>query len=293
MKPTFAASGGVLLVALVVIGQANGQVWQSTFDSDADGVEEVYDNNTGKEMIGPAVGGNLQIESWDSYLPDGYNPDKAGRPLGTTVNYNTSFSGRYQFSWSALPSTATEGWEFAGFLGPHGTVFNQTRQVFGSIMRHWVESGEYYLSLDMAVMGWGATDFGYEVGPVVSLGPNPLGQDYDLRIQYDGTEHILKLALREGDGSLVAWHVKDLDTDISNWHNYGPAAFNSEINSIALTHLGWSDYTAYAGGSSVWQVNSLEFYDTAIIPEPAAGTMALFALAVTVCLRRGAKNTVN
>src|SRR5438552_19125710 len=86
--------GVVLLTA--ACAQA-GQVWQSTFDSSADGVVDIYNNDSLKVMIGPASGGRLQITTADNGT-NAYTPDKAGRPLGSTKGGADSFSGLYRFN---------------------------------------------------------------------------------------------------------------------------------------------------------------------------------------------------
>ncbi len=289
MKKTRTTVAGALLLAVFLADKAGAAlVWESTFDSSADGVVDLYDNNTGKVMIGPAVGGNLQIESWDNST-NAFTPDKAGRPLGSTLTYNSDFSAQYVFSWSALPTAVqdAEAYELVGFLGGASP---QTRQVFGTILRHWIDSGNYMVSLDNATMGAGFTDFGFKKGPSISLGANPLGQKFDLRLEYDGSQHVLSISLRDAGGALLGTQVADLDTDIPGLLAYGATAFNNEVNSIALTHLGWSDYSAYLGNkASIWQVDSLTYYDTAtvpIVPEPASIALVMMSLGAIFALRR-------
>jgi hypothetical protein len=289
MKKTKLTVAGALLLATLVASQASAAlVWQSTFDSSADGVIDLYNNNAGKVMIGPAAGGNLQIEAWDNST-NAYTPDKAGRPLGSTLTYNSTFSAQYIFSWSALPTAAPdqEAYELVGFLG---AASPQTRQVFGTVLRHWNDSGNYKVALDTAAMGVGFTDFGYKKGPTVSLGASPFGQKFDLRLEFDGAQHVLSISLRDAGGAVLGSQVADLDTDLAGWHAYGATPFNNEINSIALTRLGWSDYTGWAGDkASIWQVDSLAYYDTAqvpVVPEPASIVLAMMSLVAMVGLRR-------
>jgi PEP-CTERM motif len=278
-------------IALAVADPARAaKVWESTFDSSADGVVDIYNNNTGKVMIGPASGGRLQIEAWDNGT-NAYTPDKVGRPLGATLGYNSTMSGQYKFNWSALPTAVAgqEAYELIGFLGDSASP--QTRQVFGTIMRHWKVGNDYYVALDAAAMGAGFTDFGYRQGTGVNLGPNALANNYDLRIEYDGSGHVLGISLRDIGGSVVASQTADLDTDLGGWHNYGVANFNNETNSIALTHLGWEDYTGWAGDKKmIWQVDSLAYYNTSTVPEPSTLLLAMLPIIGLTTWRGRRKN---
>ena len=49
---------GVVLAACGPVLAA--EIWKSTFDTDADGVVDIYDNNPAKQMIGPAAGGDTR-----------------------------------------------------------------------------------------------------------------------------------------------------------------------------------------------------------------------------------------
>ena len=59
----FVAMVGVVVAVASVCPAAP---WISTFDTDADGVVDIFNNNPGKAMIGPVTSGRLQIESWDN-----------------------------------------------------------------------------------------------------------------------------------------------------------------------------------------------------------------------------------
>ncbi len=233
-------------------------VWQSTFDSTVDGVENIFDGNSGKAMIGSATNGRLQITSWDN-TTNAYSPDKAGRPLGMTLNGNDSMSAQYKFNWSTLNSTSTQAYEAVGFLGQ--STSPQTRQILGSILRHWKTGDDYMVALDVAAGSVGSTGFGYVAGTPINLGPNAFTTDYDFRIGYDGATHRLGLDLYNSLGSRLGGQSVDLDTDAPGLLSTGNAA--QEINSFALTHLGWSDYTGSGGDRpTVWQVDSLTFDHT-------------------------------
>jgi hypothetical protein len=245
------------------------QVWESTFDSTSDGVVDIADNNFGKVMIGPVNNGRLEITAWDN-ATDAYTPDKAGRPLmldGSQVpiayNAEHSMSGQYKFNWSQVNEEETQAYEFAGFLGTTG---QQTRQVMGALLRHWSVGADHYVGIDIAVGGVGFTNFGYLAGPATFLGANPTANDYELQIEYDGTTHRLSLTLLDSAGLTLRTNSADLDTDVPGLQQFGTPA--QELGSLALKYLGWEDYSGNLGNrATVWQVNSLAYYDTPTVPE--------------------------
>jgi hypothetical protein len=260
------------------------QVWQSTFDSGPDGVVDIADNNFAKNMIGSVTDGRLQITTMDNQT-DAYTPDKAGRVLelnGTAPvprTYNTSQSAQYKFRWTSVPTAtaAREAYHFAGFLGPTGP---QTRQVMGTLMTHWNVGNDYYMRIGLAAMGVGFTDFGYNAGPVINLGPNPINTDYELRIEFDGTSHVMSVKMFNGSSTLIAANTRDLDIDDPppadangvwhGWFAYGQTNFQNETNSISVTHLGWEDYTGWLEGDKAWtwEVDSLAYWDEPTVPLP-------------------------
>jgi hypothetical protein len=262
------------------------KIWESTFDSTADGVVDLFNNDLGKVMIGPAAGGNLQITAWDNST-NAFTPDKAGRPLGSTLSGNSTMSAQYKFKWSTLNPSETQAYEEVGFLGNSSP---QTRQVLGGILRHWKITGtnDNYVALDIAAGGAGITNFGYASGAPFYLGTNPTANDYELRIEYDGASHVLSLSLLDALGATLTSNSKDLDTDVPGLQPT-PAA---ELGSMALTHLGWSDYTGNGGDrATVWQVNSLAYYDTARVPvpEPTSVVLVMMSLLAVVGRRRTRK----
>jgi hypothetical protein len=255
---TFALTLGIVLCA--VAGARGAEVWTATFDADADGVVDIFDANLGKVMIGPAVGGRLQIEAWDN-TTNQYTPDKAGRPLGATVDGQSSFSALYKFRWSTLTTDQTpQAYELAGFLGTGGAP--QTRQVCGAIIRHWKVDPNYYAAVDLAFGSVGFTSFGYLAGPTIWLGTDPMSNDYQLVVGYDGSTHVQSVQLFDAIGIPLGGVTADLDTDVPGLQQFGTPA--QEIGALLVDHLGWSDYTAYGGDrASIWQVDSLTYYDTA------------------------------
>jgi PEP-CTERM motif-containing protein len=254
-------------------------VWESTFDATADGVVDILDNNAGKVMIGPASGGRLQIEAWDNST-NAFTPDKAGRPLGVTLNGNDSMSAQYKFNWSTLNTVATQAYEAFGFLG---NASPQSRQILGSVLRHWKVGADYYVGIDIAVGSVGASNFGYLAGPTVWLGTNPTANDYEFRIEYDGVTHVESVSLLDAGGGLLGNITVDLDTDVPGLQDFGGVA--AELGALAVDSLGWSDYTANAGDrATVWQVDSLAYAASSSIPEPAS--LALLSLGGAALLGR-------
>jgi hypothetical protein len=242
-----------------VPGTQTAPLWQSTFDTTADGVADIFNGDSGKTMIGPTTNGRLQITSWDN-TTNAYSPDKAGRPLGMTLSGNDSMSAQYKFNWSTLNTSATQAYEAVGFLGQSNSA--QTRQILGSLLRHWKSGSDYLVAVDVAAGSIGATNFGYLAGSAINLGPNALSNDYEFRIGYDGSTHKLGLDLLDTLGTRLGGQMVDLDTDVPGLLSNGNTT--QEINSFALTHLGWSDYSGNLGNrATVWQVNSLAFKDTA------------------------------
>jgi hypothetical protein len=249
----------VLTLVLLAGRAVASEVWRVEFDSGVDGVVDLFDNNSGKVMIGPVVGGRLQIESWDN-TTDAYTPDKAGRPLGVTLNGQSSFSGLYQFHWSTLNAVQAQAYELAGFLGTGGSP--QTRQVCGAIIRHWKVSSTYYAAVDLAFGSVGYTNFGYLAGSAISLGTNPFANDYQFAVGYEGGTHVLSVQLFDAAGNLLGGVTADLDTDVPGLQ--GPGTPAQEIGALVLNHLGWSDYTGSGGDrATIWQVDALAYYDTA------------------------------
>jgi hypothetical protein len=257
------------------------KIWESTFDTTADGVVDIFDNDAGKAMIGPVTAGRLQITSWDNST-NAFTPDKAGRPLGATLTGNDSMSADYKFSWSTLNQVEAQAYEAFGFLGSSSP---QTRQILGGILRHWQipSSGEYFVGLDIAAGSVGISGFGYSAGSAISLGTDPLNKDFELKVEYDGGTHAMSLTLLDGTGATLGSKTGNVQTLFG-------AGGAGEISNFALTHLGWSDYTGNGGDrATVWQVDSLAYYNTAqipAVPEPSMLVLAAIAAGCVACARR-------
>ena len=257
------------------------KIWESTFDTTADGVVDILDNDTGKATIGPVTAGRLQITDWDNST-NAYTPDKAGRPLGSTLTGNDSMSGDYKFSWSTLNQVEAQAYEAFGFLG---SATPQTRQILGGLLRHWKipSSGEYYVGLDIAAGSVGISGFGYSPGPPIFLGTDPVNKDFELKAEYDGGTHVMSLTLLDSTGATLGNTTGNVQTLLG-------AGGAAELSNFALTHLGWSDYTGNGGDrATVWQVNSLAYYNTAqipAVPEPSVLVLAAMAASGVACVRR-------
>lgn len=234
-------------------------VWRSDFsvDGNADGMVVLRNGPSKNQFSGPASG-LLTITNWDN-TTSAYIPDKAGRPLGVTKSMGDSFSGLCKFRWSTLNTTSTEAYEVFAFLGD---ATPQTRQTCGAILRHWRTAGVYFVALDIGVGSVGNTNFGYKAGSTISLGSGALSNVYQLALGYNGLTHALTLSLYSSSGTLLTTNAADLDTDVPGLLSAGPATV--ELGALALTHLGWGDYTGNGGDrATVWQVDYLSYFDTA------------------------------
>lgn len=244
------------------------QVWQSTFDSSADGVVDVIDGNLGKVAIGPVTSGRLQITTEDKAGAFNDN-DRVGRSVGGVLDGNDSYSGLYEFNFSSLNEDQDpQMWEFVGFIG---TNVNSTRHQIGVMMRHWKVGGNYFTSMDMVYgeAGTGSHFFdatglnGY--GPfaptAIFLGTDPFSNDMQLAIGYDGTTHVLTAELKDGAGNLISGNFVDLDNSLVP---VAPNTVQTMYDALAITHLGWADYVATGNGrQTVWQVDALTYFDDA------------------------------
>lgn len=283
------------LAASAAMAQAS-LVWQSTFDSNADGVANIYTGNGNEVMIGPVTAGHLQITTQDNGGAYAYTPNRAGRLLGTAQGGADSFSGLYRFNWSSLNTSASQIPEEVGFIGNSPA---QSRQFVGGLLRHYVDgNGNYLVGLDVAFGGSG--NFATSSGPLsteppytsdyaVNLGSNPLGTNYQLAVGWDGATRTVTLALYDAQGNLLGEHsgVVSATGSLPVWPTQ--PSVDSEVASLSVTNLGWSDYTTIQSNkTAVWNVDSLGYYNTAAgaftaaVPEPgtlsALGGLALLAI---------------
>lgn len=255
---------GLLAVAALLPPASGGfgaELWRSTFDAGADGVVDIYDQVTAKTILGPVTSGRLQVTAWDNST-NMYTPDKAGRPLGTTLGGSDSFSGLYTFAWSTLNTETVPAFEFAGFLGDSQPW--QTRPVCGALLRHHAEGGSYRLTLGVGFGAYGLTWFGDVTGPSVDLGAGALTSTYLLAVGYDGTTHVVSVGLFDTEARELGSMSVDLDTDVPALQGPPPWGPADEYSRLAVTHLGWMDYTGNGGDrATVWQVDELVCYSTA------------------------------
>ncbi|MCC7352073.1 MAG: PEP-CTERM sorting domain-containing protein [Phycisphaerales bacterium] len=286
------------LVASAAVGQA-AQVWESTFDSTADGVVDIFTGNANKAMIGPVTSGELQITTQDTGGTYAYIPDRAGRALGTAQGGTDSFSGLYRFNWSTLNTTSSEITEAVGFIGNHSA---QSRQFVGGRLRHYQIGGDYLVGLDVAFGSTGhlVENFATAAGPLpnyaINLGPNALNTDYQLAVGWDGTTRTISLALYDDQGNLLGQHSGVLSpSNPALIPSSSQGDVDAEVADLSVTHLGWGDYTSVQDNTqTVWNVDSLAYYNTAdgaftaAVPEP--GTLSVLGgLAMLATMRRRRK----
>jgi hypothetical protein len=281
---------GVVIVLGFGISAQAALVWDSTFDTGPDGVVDIYDGNPDNVMIGPAGGGTIQITTQDKI--GNFNGDAAGRPLGTTVDGFTSFSGLYNFQWTGLNQDQSPiTYEYVGFKGP---LTNQTRQVCGAIIRHWKVAGvNNYIGLDISWGNNGSAGHLYDAvtdvpgGTAVWIGDDAaaMSENWQLAVGYDANTTIMELGLYRGDGTLLASNSANLSTDLNLLGN----PLSTVLGALQLTHLGWQDYAATGDGrTTTWSVDRLRYYDTAdgarnAVPEPAS--LLLLASGAALALR--------
>lgn len=250
-------------------------VWWSNFHSGKDGLENVRDNNPTKELIGAQCDGRVKVTTRSR--PNNWEVnDRGGKPLGTTVTGNDSFSGLYRFRWSALNEGTTQAIEFPAFLGDRT---NCTEQLFGCILSHNKVGNDYYVRMCSAA-GEALYYFLFQCGATFNLGPDAPTRDYQLAISYDATTHLLSHAIFDDQGVLLGTEetrsFQSWDMDIvcpgGPCQNYfdcvvedPPCSKETKYNRTALTHLGWSEYTSFDGSThdTVWDVDSLAYFNTA------------------------------
>ncbi len=237
------------------------EVWTSTFalDDNPDGFVVLRDGQPLKSQLSGPASGFLRVTNWD--IDDGELPDKAGRPTGAVLGGSDSFSALYVFHWSALNElNSPSATEFVGFLGD---ADDAAQQVCGALLRHRKWNGLYFVSLDLGFGSVGNTNFGYRAGPQLSIGSSEaIGKALKFAVSYDGSTHVLSLALFDGQNAQLHGVSADLDTDVPGLQQNGTPA--DEIDALAVTHVGWGDYHAGGGDRpSVWQVDSVSYFDTA------------------------------
>jgi hypothetical protein len=293
------------LVAFTFVPLTRGAlVSNTTFTSGPSGVTQ-FDTAGGNTMVGAVSNNQLPVTTVDNGT-NAYTPDKAGEPLGTTLSGQSAFSGLYDFQWSNLnPNDESDiAYEAVGFLGTAGP---QTRQIMGSILRHWyvpaseataqVQQG-YYVGLDLLFGSVGIVDTGYDGhSPTIFLGTSVPTSELKLAVGFEPTTNTLTASLYDSTGNLLGTH-SDVISRAGGMYGAHPAVYDtdtaiqSELNNLAATYLGWEDYTGNGNDvPTTWSINSLSYYNDssgafaaagAAVPEPVSmgliGSAALFAM---------------
>lgn len=285
----------IVLVLCTAAVSSAGQVWESTFDTDADGVVDLRtdnDDGDGEVMIGGNSGGVQKIttESQTNTLAN-----KSGRAMGSTLGHTGSVSALYTFDWTFEAMTTSDAAEFfAGFTSsasPHST-----RQFLGArFIRQVGGSGDHYLQVFGAWGSDGYTGSGRNLpAGQQNLGTTLPGRPLQLAIGYDGSTHILDVGLFDGtDGTELFRNTGD----IREFDNLGvppdSPALQNELNALALTHAGWTDFSAATDDIDTdWNMDSLRYYDDAtgafgaVVPEPAGALMMVLGLTAVIRRRR-------
>jgi autotransporter-associated beta strand protein len=282
MRSRHLSRAGFSLIAAACSSVASAQlVWQKTFTTDANDVTQ-FDTNGGNIMLGSVTNNQLPVTTVDNGT-NAYTPDKAGAPLSgttsttTTVTGTNAFSGLYNFDWTNLNPNdeSNQAYELAGFLG---TATPQTRQVMGTILRHWVVTAAeattgtpqgYYASIDLAFGSVGITDFGYHASPGFFLGnalPTPTMQ---LAIGFDPTTNTLSAGLFDASGNTIGANSIVVSRESGFYGAHPPvydsdANIQSELNNFSAKYLGWEDYTGIGNDiPTTWNMNSLSYFNTA------------------------------
>ena len=263
LKRFFFAAGIVLMAG--PLGHA-ALVWESTFDSDSDGVVNLREDNPhGATMIGTNAGGVLPINTQS--LENQTRSNKAGRDTNDVLGHADSFGALYQFEWTfggqLVPGPDSAGY-FAGFTSsssPHNT-----RQHIGARFIRQVDSGGSHT----VILGgsWASEGFsyaGHNFANPVSLGTNLIGRPLHLAIGYDGSSKVLDVGLYEADTGVAISHSSG---DIRSFDNLGFAPdspqVSSELNALAVTHVGWTDFVDVAHVDTTWEMDSMRYYDDPI-----------------------------
>lgn len=283
----------VAMVFLMTRAGSAALVWDATFDTDADGVVNLRtdnDDGDGQLMIGGNSGGvqTITTESQTNTLSN-----KAGRSVGGTLGHTDAFGALYTFTWDFQSITTGQAPEFfAGFTSagsPHST-----RQFMGARFIRQVDgSGNQIIRLGGGWASEGFTGSGRNFAGDVDLGPNLAGRPLQLAIGYDGSSHVLDVGLFDGvSGTELSRATKDIRLFDNLGVPSGDPALNNELNFLALTHAGWTDFIGAVDDiDTIWNMDSLRYYNDAagafgdVVPEPA--TALLLALGgMCVCRRR-------
>lgn len=275
------------------------EVWKSTFDSSADGVVDIYDNNPAKVTIGTASGGSLPLTVADSQaFPQ---TDRAGRPLGVTLDGHSEYSGLATFKLGSAIPAGGQTWNQIGFSGSPGSNPGVARYTTAAFMI-WNHNGAGNVTLNLGLQWGGAS--GQDRNKIV--GSIDLGTDaevatktFQLAIGYVGDINgltntfdtgtgTMTVSLYDGNGALLKTVTQGNitagdgggQTPLLTGLGGEPGIYPTFLSNATITHLGVLDYVATASARQViYNMDSLAFYDTAsdafaaVVPEPASLTL--------------------
>lgn len=226
---------GMLAIFCTAVAQG-ALVWESTFDTDADGVVNGSQNNelcatgsgtcpdvyatdlgNGAVMIGANTGGVQQILTQAVGEITNPPPNKAGRPTAdnggpASRTKDDSWSALYTFNWdlSDEPSVGVGAIFYAGAFEPFETGSQQwsTRRHMGvRLIRTVDDAGRHGLNLGGSWATEGFINVGRNfVGSINldrTLGEDPNGYPLQLAMGYDAPTEIFTLSLHDGNTGQV------------------------------------------------------------------------------------------
>lgn len=297
MKASFFCTAVSLAVMGMATSAQSAMVWESTFDTDTDGVVQIRADNPvdPAAIIGSNSGGVQEINTEDVGTS---LSNKAGRPTSdnggpASLGHTDSFSALYTFNWSFSNDPVNTGIEYQAVVTSAASPHNSRQHIGAKFVRQVTANGDNLVNLAGTWASDGYTGAGRKFAGDVNLGPNLDGRPLQLAYGYDG--NALTIALYDGiTGSLLS-QVGPLDIEL--FDNLGAApgssALNSELAALNVTHIGWSDGNNGGGNTeTIWNMDSLKFYDDAngafadVVPEPTSMMIGITVLAGLTCRRR-------
>jgi hypothetical protein len=180
-----------------------------------------------------------------------------------------SLGALYTFRWTDLPPGFTIGdtaAEVAGFIGNQSEF--STRMFLGCELTHRRDDqGDDFVQLTAAWVSVGHSQIGRLVQDgEVNLGQNATTRDLKLAIGYDSATRVLTVALYDEMNNKLAEVSEAIDMMPSLGSPDLPE-IQEEVNDLALSHLGWSDFVGGAFfQTTTWSVDTLAYYDDADDP---------------------------
>jgi hypothetical protein len=284
-----------IILGLASTGQA-ALVWESTFDTNADGVVQIRaDNPNGAVMIGANSGG---VQAINTQGVSTTLSNKAGRPTAdnggpASLGANDSFSALYTFNWSFPNDPTNTGIEFQAVVTSPTSPHNSRQHIGAKFVRQVVANGDNLVNLAGTWASEGFVGAGRNFAGDVNLGPNLDGRPLQLAYGYDG--NALNVALYDGVTGALLSQAGPLDIELFDNLGAAPGSgpLNNELANLSVSHVGWSDgNNAASNTDTIWNMDSLRFYDDAsgafadVIPEPASGMLLLAAVAMMHRRRR-------